>query len=88
MNRVLLRMALLVLALVILAPPPAAHAQGLAALAVATSTVGGDASSGLQPKPGCWGCQALGQVYNCQGGYVPGSWNCSLGCRHPVRNPT
>ena len=78
MTRAPLKLALLVLAFVVLTPPPTAHAQGLAALAVATSTVGGDVSSTLQPKPGCWGCQAYGQVFNCLGGFVPGSWNCSL----------
>lgn len=78
MIRALLKLALLVLAFAVLTPPPTAHAQGLAALSVATGSGGIGESSALQPKPGCWGCQQLGQVFNCQGGYVPGSWNCSL----------
>jgi hypothetical protein len=70
-------MALLVLALVVLTPPTA-HAQGLAALAVASSTTGGGESSAVEKQPGCWGCDQWGQVYRCLGGFVPGSWNCHL----------
>jgi hypothetical protein len=78
MNRVPLRLALLVLTLIILTPPPTAHAQGLAALAVATGPGGGGDAAALVEKAGCWNCTEAGQVYNCTGGHTVGYWNCSL----------
>ena len=75
MTRALLRMALLALTLVALTPPTA-QAQGLAALAVATSTAGGGESSALVEKAGCWDCLQFFQIYYCAGGQVPGYWNC------------
>ncbi len=78
MTRSLIRMALLVLALAVLTLPSTAHAQGLAALAVATGTAGGGESSALVEKAGCWDCTAWGQVFNCTGGHTVGYWNCSL----------
>ena len=79
MTRTLLRLALLVLTLFVLTPPPGAHAQGLATLAVATSTGDAGATSTLQPKPGCWDCTEFGQIFYCGGGYSVGYWNCSVG---------
>ncbi len=76
MTRALWRLALVLLTCITLTPPPAAEAQGLAAMAVATTFDG--AGTAMQPKPGCWGCQEWGHVYDCRGGFVPGSWNCSL----------
>ncbi|MEO8635131.1 MAG: hypothetical protein ABI587_07630 [Gemmatimonadales bacterium] len=96
MIRTMFRTALLALTLIALAPP-AAQAQGLAALAVATSTSGGGESSALREKAGCWDCVTAGQVYNCMGGQVPGYWNCSVtlygcnrsssGCGHSASIP-
>jgi hypothetical protein len=80
MTRALLRLSLLILTLVVLAPPPAARAQGLASLAVATTsaTTGSGASTALVEKAGCWDCTIFVQVYKCTGGQVPGYWNCNV----------
>ena len=79
MTRTLLRLALLVLTLFVLTPPPGAHAQGLATLAVATTTATvGTATTGLVQKAGCWDCTGFGQIFYCGGGYTVGYWNCSV----------
>ncbi len=55
-----------------------ASAQGLASLAVATSS----ANSMVEKQPGCWGCSSLENTATCTGGFVPGYFNCSANFAH------
>lgn len=61
------------LALVALLAPTPARAQAVSSLAM----VGATSSATDITKPGCWGCahREIGGV--CDGGFVPGWWNCT-----------
>jgi hypothetical protein len=62
------------LAALLLCSTAAAAAQVTASLAAVTAM--GSAAT-LEKKPGCWGCQEMMPTPLCQGGHVPGFWNCS-----------
>lgn len=48
-----------------------ASAQGLASLAAASIS-----TTSVEKTPGCWGCGSTAGVAVCQGGQVPGYYNC------------
>jgi hypothetical protein len=50
-----------------------AAGQSLASIAAA-ATAG---SASVQKSPGCWGCGAIEGITYCQGGHVPGYFNCA-----------
>lgn len=50
-----------------------APAQGLASVAAASL-----ATATVEKTPGCWGCGSLAGSAMCQGGQVPGYYNCSV----------
>ncbi len=58
-----------------LAAPGLAAQQALAGPLAAQSL----ATTTLQKRPGCWGCTSCSGFTCCDGGYVPGYWNCSYG---------
>ena len=49
-----------------------ASAQSLASLAAANA-----ATSAVEKTPGCWGCGSYMGMAVCQGGFSPGSFNCT-----------
>lgn len=77
--------------LLLLATSRPASAQGLSSLAAAMSSA---SSLSLEKKAGCWSCGKLGEVNLCEGGQVPGYYNCtaspfdcratSSGCGGPI----
>jgi hypothetical protein len=72
MRRTFLGAAVLAFVLLLTTARPA-EAQGLSSLAAAMST-----APTLDKQPGCWGCNNLGGQELCQGGNVPGYFNCRL----------
>ena len=64
----------LIACVLLLATARPASAQGLASMAAAATA---SASSAVERLPGCWGCYTGGGFGQCQGGYVPGYFNCS-----------
>ena len=79
MKRILLCAATLCAALQVSAAAPAS-AQALASIAA----VGSVGTTTARKAAGCWGCSDGGQGLSvCEGGYVPGYWNCHGGFDTP-----
>ncbi len=64
---------LLGLILLLAGSPRVASAQSLASLAAA------NAVTAVEKHPGCWGCGVYMGMSVCQGGFVPGAFNCTSG---------
>jgi hypothetical protein len=62
------------LALLLAIPASRASAQSLASIAAASATT---TAAAEKVGPGCWGCEIFGTSKVCQGGNVPGYFNCS-----------
>lgn len=71
MRRTLLGAALAMVLLLTTSSP--AEAQGLSSIAAAMSN-----APTLDKQPGCWDCGSLGGQELCEGGQVPGYFNCRL----------
>jgi hypothetical protein len=75
MKRILLSAAILCAALHLSTATPASG-QALASIAA----VGGTGATTAKTAAGCWGCGNGGQgMAVCEGGFVPGYWNCQGG---------
>lgn len=59
--------------LLLVASARSASAQGLASLAAVSS-----GAVSVEKRPGCWGCGTSYGMEYCQGGHVPGNFNCTV----------